>query len=207
MFSKIFTRGASCGLSGVSSALTAVFAWALLPCYVSEWPSSSKLWSDHGCSLTSSGWSPSYPQLYRHDAPGLPPRHDRCGCTWRQGKQENRWALIVLGVFCNAIWVRSQRCICLVTWFCYHLIAKVNQVTRQSCLRDLTHMPSICLRKYVYESCKIIKKIVDWSLWWCRLHPRNYSQKSRHHCGYGLRQWETMLHCNAVSHWLSPYPE
>ena len=23
--------------------------------------------------------------------------------------------------------------------------------------------------------------------------------------GYGLRQWETTLHCNVVSHWLSPY--
>ena len=25
--------------------------------------------------------------------------------------------------------------------------------------------------------------------------------------GYGLSQWETTLHCNVVSHWLSPYPE
>ena len=24
--------------------------------------------------------------------------------------------------------------------------------------------------------------------------------------GYGLSQWETTLHCNVVSHWLSPYP-
>ena len=30
---------------------------------------------------------------------------------------------------------------------------------------------------------------------------------SRAHSGYGLSQWETMLHCNVVSHWLSPYPE
>ena len=27
------------------------------------------------------------------------------------------------------------------------------------------------------------------------------------HSVYGLNQWETMLHCNAVSHWLSSYPE
>ena len=27
------------------------------------------------------------------------------------------------------------------------------------------------------------------------------------HSGYGLNQWETTLHCNVVSHWLSPYPE
>ena len=29
----------------------------------------------------------------------------------------------------------------------------------------------------------------------------------RDHSGYGLSQWETMLQCNIVSHWLSPYPE
>ena len=27
------------------------------------------------------------------------------------------------------------------------------------------------------------------------------------HSGYGLSQWETTLHYNVVSHWLSPYPE
>ena len=25
--------------------------------------------------------------------------------------------------------------------------------------------------------------------------------------GYGLSQWETTLHCNVISHWLSPYRE
>ena len=29
----------------------------------------------------------------------------------------------------------------------------------------------------------------------------------RGYCGYGLSQWETTLHCNVVSHWLSPNPE
>ena len=27
------------------------------------------------------------------------------------------------------------------------------------------------------------------------------------HSGYGLNQWETTLHCNVVSHWLSLYSE
>ena len=27
------------------------------------------------------------------------------------------------------------------------------------------------------------------------------------HSNYELSQWETTLHCNVVSHWLSPYPE
>ena len=31
--------------------------------------------------------------------------------------------------------------------------------------------------------------------------------QSRNHADYLLSQWETMLHCNVFSHWLSPYPE
>ena len=33
------------------------------------------------------------------------------------------WALL------EEIWVRSRRCSCLVTWFCYHLIAKPGSKT------------------------------------------------------------------------------
>ena len=29
----------------------------------------------------------------------------------------------------------------------------------------------------------------------------------RHDSGYGLRQWETTLYCNVVSHWLSSYSD
>ena len=29
----------------------------------------------------------------------------------------------------------------------------------------------------------------------------------RNHSGYGLSQWETTLHCNVISHWLSSYPQ
>ena len=29
----------------------------------------------------------------------------------------------------------------------------------------------------------------------------------REHSEYGLSQWEMTLHCNVISHWLSPYPE
>ena len=28
----------------------------------------------------------------------------------------------------------------------------------------------------------------------------------RDHSGYGLSQWDPMIHCDIVSHWLSPYP-
>ena len=42
------------------------------------------------------------------------------------------------GLVSWCIWVRSLRCYCLVTWFCYQLIAKPG--TRQPNLRDLTHI-------------------------------------------------------------------
>ena len=39
----------------------------------------------------------------------------------------------------TCIWVRSWRCGCLVTWFCYRMIANPGN-KRQPHLRDLTHM-------------------------------------------------------------------
>ena len=42
------------------------------------------------------------------------------------------------------IWVRSQRCGCLVTWFCYQMIAKPGR--RQQHLRDLTHIHDMSLK-------------------------------------------------------------
>ena len=66
------------------------------------------------------------------------------------------------------IWVRSRNCGCLVTWFCYQLIAKPGNKTATV-------------------------------LW-----PDPYAKIKREHCGYGFSQWDTMSHCNVVSHWLSP---
>ena len=34
-----------------------------------------------------------------------------------------------------------------------------------------------------------------------------YQHSYRNHSGHALSQWETTLHCNAVSHWLSPCTE
>ena len=46
---------------------------------------------------------------------------------------------IFLGIYC--IWVRSCYCGCLVTWFCYQLIAKPgNKTATVLPFRDLTHM-------------------------------------------------------------------
>ena len=38
------------------------------------------------------------------------------------------------------------------------------------------------------------------------IHDVHY-QAPKGHSGCGLSQWETTLHCNVISHWLSPYPE
>ena len=46
---------------------------------------------------------------------------------------ENVDYYISVGLEYNSIWVRSRRCGCLVTWFCYHLIAKpVNKTVAPS---------------------------------------------------------------------------
>ena len=59
-----------------------------------------------------------------------------------------------------SIWVRSRNCGCLVTWFCYQLIAKPGN-TRQPLFRDLTHM----LWYQFYGFCSILLQcgIFVWS--------------------------------------------
>ena len=39
------------------------------------------------------------------------------------------------------------------------------------------------------------------------LNTYQFYQLITHATGYGLSQWEMMLQCNIISHWLSPYPE
>ena len=39
------------------------------------------------------------------------------------------------------------------------------------------------------------------------LHLATLTPYTRDNSGYGLSKWEKTLHCNVVSHWLSPYPE
>ena len=44
----------------------------------------------------------------------------------------------------QTIWVRSRRCDCLVTWLCYHLIAKPGNKTATSLWPDPYHWPTFC---------------------------------------------------------------
>ena len=44
-------------------------------------------------------------------------------------------------------------------------------------------------------------------LYYIKLHPELMFKEIRDHSGHGLSQWEKVLHNNAFSHWLSPYPE
>ena len=54
----------------------------------------------------------------------------------------------------NFIWVRSRRCGCLVTWFCYHLIAKPGNKTAAPSWTDPYY---IRLFTSIYHLHKLIK--------------------------------------------------
>ena len=41
----------------------------------------------------------------------------------------DHWSALKIRINWFIIWVRSRRCSCLVTWFCYHLIAKPGNKT------------------------------------------------------------------------------
>ena len=51
--------------------------------------------------------------------------------------------------FTNFIWVKSRRCGCLVTWFCYHFIAKPGNKTATPSWPD----PSMHLSMLIYLTC------------------------------------------------------
>ena len=64
------------------------------------------------------------------------------------------WLIILLiegwycGVECNSMWVTSRNCGCLVTWFCYQLIAKPGNKTAAVLWPDpctLTHCGLVML--------------------------------------------------------------
>ena len=50
-------------------------------------------------------------------------------------------------LFPNAIWARSRRCGCLVTWFCYQLIAKPGNKTAAPPWLDPYKLSYVCLHK------------------------------------------------------------
>ena len=58
------------------------------------------------------------------------------------------------------IWVRSWRCGCLVTWFCYHLIAKPGNKTTELA------WPNPCVHEHILS---IISWNCFWSLGWSSL--------------------------------------
>ena len=52
------------------------------------------------------------------------------------------------------------------------------------------------------------KKLCHNYLFRCRFDPKYHRVgSSKSMANYDFRQWETTLHCNAISHWLSPYQE
>ena len=54
----------------------------------------------------------------------------------------------------------------------------------------------------------LIPVAIDPGVWLDCWVPIKFNQDmTQGHSVYGLSQWEATLHCNVVSHWLSPYPE
>ena len=55
----------------------------------------------------------------------------------------------------NDLWVRSWRCGCFVTWFCYHLIAKPGNKTAAPSWHD----------PYIAVICSIFSNILNIQVW------------------------------------------
>ena len=84
----------------------------------------------------------------------------------------------------NLFWVTTKVC---VKWYAYSYWL-TSTYWGYSCSLDQS------------EHTGYSKEICMWFWLCCGLQPRDLF-------GYGLSQWEMTLHCNVISHWLSPYPE
>ena len=86
---------------------------------------------------------------------------------------------IIHGIYCmlhehviqHIIWVRSWNCGCLVTWFCYQLIAKPgNKTAAVSCPDPFTVRSSIILNITISQSawvCRMCFYLWCWTHLWC----------------------------------------
>ena len=58
------------------------------------------------------------------------------------------------------------------------------------------------------HSISQVMSFMQLGMLWHYVHVLLYNScDTTDHSGYGLSQWEIMLHCNVVSYWLSPYCE
>ena len=86
------------------------------------------------------------------------------------------------------IWVRSRRCGCLVTWFCYQMIAKPGNKTAAASRRE----PYICIaqsftKNHRTQSEAWTETISCWHFIWSSLRWRHnghsgVSNHQPHHC-------------------------
>ena len=72
--------------------------------------------------------------------------------------------------------------------------------------------PFCFVRSVCFKPCRIVKTpaLLQPTIANChsrRLWNTDGAVVIRNHSGYELSQWEATLHCNVVSHWLSPYSE
>ena len=84
-----------------------------------------------------------------------------------------------------------------------HYYTEISQLTGFPDMGIKGHQGFVCDLLKVKKLCGTIVFFA-----WC-YHVRCWYAEmvSRDHSGYGLSQWETLLQCNIISHWLSPYPK
>ena len=119
-----------------------------------------------------------------------------CHATQGKGHQRKKWYQIPLCVVRdimkgNVLYHSEDITECFIKWvtICTSYLQK---------LREKGNILLQCFPLYVkirggWDCRKIIKILTH--------------QYLRDRYGYGLSQWETMLHCDSISYWLRPYPE
>ena len=79
-------------------------------------------------------------------------------CTLSGNWGLRAFCILQTSIFFFCIWVRSRRCGCLVTWFCYHLIAKPgNKTAAHSWPEPYNILPAVSRQLTQYDTVPSVR--------------------------------------------------
>ena len=119
------------------------------------------------------------------------------------------WQTILLGECSPKFVVQFTRYFIFILAKCGCFASSFLPVFPELIIRDTDSLVQDCSISTA-TALEILQSCTKPSLWWsiiylCNGHAVRNILYNRNHFVYALSQWETMLHCNVVSHWLGAY--
>ena len=113
---------------------------------------------------------------------------------------------------CDILYIKVSSCLSLIEIDCIMHIYAEQVLFMNICCDSCVSANAVIIYGLLDIFC-YIKYIIPWNHQQCLLPNKeylstcNFIKQIRDQSGYWFSQWEMTLHCNVISHWLSPYPE